>query len=187
MNRARDDLFNVESIHGRATMSPCGRYRYTLERSWSSLPRYVLWLMLNPSTADARENDATIRRCLGYARAWGYTGILVGNLYALRSTSPRMLDQVAVSGGDPIGPDNLASVRALVARASLIVCAWGRAGPVQSARFNVLQLLRPPQTPHILRMNAGDGLDPSHPLRLAADLKPRAWDVFAPMSPGHGP
>lgn len=185
MSRRPDQLFNFESIHGRATISADGRYRYTLERSWSSLPRYVLWLMLNPSTADGDTDDATIRRCQGYARAWGYTGILVGNLYAYRSTSPAMLTQVALQGGDPVGPDNVAAVRALIARASLIVCAWGREGPVQSARFNVVQLLRPPKVAHILRMNE-DGMNPSHPLRLSKSLEPQVWNLFEDRGPGAG-
>lgn len=187
MSPHQDTLFNYESLHGRATISACGKYRYTLERSWAALPRYVLWIMLNPSTADADTNDATIRRCLGYARAWGYTGILVGNLYAYRSTSPALLTQIALSGGDPIGPDNVAAVRGLIARASMIVCAWGREGPVQRARFDVLQLLRPPRIAHILKMNgADDDMNPSHPLRLAKSLEARVWDIFKDRGPGVG-
>lgn len=185
MNRQADDLFNFESLAGLATISADGRYRYTLERSWAQYPRYVLWLMLNPSTADGDADDATIRRCQGYARAWGYTGILVGNLYALRSTSPALLTQVAMQGGDPVGPDNLKRVRALLGRASMIVCAWGREGPVQSARFNVLQLLRPPRVAHVLRFNSD--LNPSHPLRLSKSLEPKVWDIFKDTGgPGAG-
>jgi hypothetical protein len=184
-------IFTEDSadVSGRAVFSPCGLYRYTLERAWAQLPRYVLWIMHNPSTADAAKNDATIRRCIGYARAWGYTGILVGNLYAWRSTSPRALYKIA----DPIGPENEQHVRGLVRRASLVVCAWGEAGPHSLARFNVLQLLRPgadrgglaPIEPHVLRLNTTNA-EPSHPLRLAKSLEPKRWGIFDNMGNGYG-
>lgn len=178
----------------RAILSPCGKYRYTLERAWASLPRYVLWLMLNPSTADATTNDATIRRCIGYAKEWGYSGILVGNLYAWRSTSPRGLLYAASAGSDPIGPENDRHVRGLITRASLVVCAWGQSGPTTRAKGAMLQLLRPrrhggdcPHEPHALKFNASG--EPAHPLRLSAKLeaKPWAvWDGLARLGNGHG-
>lgn len=176
-------------VSGRAIFSACGLYRYTLERSWASLPRYVLWLMLNPSTADAEKNDATIRRCLGYARAWGYTGILVGNLYAWRSTSPAGLLAAAAKGADIIGPENDRYVRGLVRRSSLVVCAWGRSGPLTAAKFQVMQLFRPPReigVPdlHLLRMNANQ--EPAHPLRLPKSLEPVRWDYFRNAGNGAG-
>jgi hypothetical protein len=170
-----------DDFPGRAVFSDCGNYRYTLERAWASLPRYVLWLMLNPSTADASTSDATIRRCLGYTRAWGYTGILVGNLYAWCSTSPAALASVA----DPIGPDNLMHLRGLIRRASLIVCAWGQTGPSTLARFEALQLLRPNAVaPHYLKLNHNG--EPGHPLRLPKTLEPKRWDVFRNSGNGAG-
>jgi hypothetical protein len=185
---------NAETMTRRAELSECGRYRYTLERAWAQLPRYVLWLMLNPSTADAAKDDATIRRCIGYARAWGYTGILVGNLYAWRSTSPRGLLYAGAAGSDPIGPENDRHVRGLVTRAELVVCAWGQTGPLTEARQRVLQILRPrrhggdcPHEPHALKFNANG--EPAHPLRLAAKLQPAhwpIWDKLADLGPGHG-
>lgn len=169
----------------RATISPCGRYRYTLERRWAKVPRFVLWLMLNPSTADASSNDPTIRRCIGFARTWGYTGILVGNLYAWRATNPRELWTVATRGGDPIGPENGRHLDSLIARAPLIVCAWGKRGPFTEAWFEVMQRLRPPAVPHFLRLTK-DG-QPSHPLYLPGDLRPTPWDYFTqPRGNGAG-
>jgi hypothetical protein len=111
-----------------ATISECGRYRYHLERSWASKPDYLLWVMLNPSTADATKNDATIRRCIGFAQRLGYTGILVGNLYALRATNPRAL-RAPPGGIDAVGPENNRWLRMLAGRASKIICAWGQTGP----------------------------------------------------------
>ena len=185
---------DAADVSGRAVFSECGKYRYTLERSWSALPRYALWIMLNPSTADAATNDATIRRCIGYARAWGYTGILVGNLYAWRSTSPRGLLFAAAAGSDPIGPENDRYLRGLVRRASLVMCAWGQSGPTTLAKNAALQAIRPRKyggdtghDPYVLKLNANG--EPAHPLRLSAKLEPAhwpIWDGLARTGNGHG-
>ena len=78
-----------------AVISECKRYRYVLTREarYGSIPcSRLMWLMLNPSTADARADDATIRRCRGFSQALGYGGaFMVGNLFALRATDPRAL------------------------------------------------------------------------------------------------
>lgn len=84
-----------------ADISACGAYRYRLDRLGALLGRgAVNFVMLNPSTADAEQDDPTIRRCLGYAFRWGFARLIVTNLYALRSTDPRALWEHP----DPIGP-----------------------------------------------------------------------------------
>src|SRR5437867_1481016 len=85
-----------------ATISDCGRYRYGLWRIWDESKPYCLFLMLNPSTADDIDNDATVERCQRRAAAMGYGGLHVANLFAWRSTDPSVLTSVP----DPIGPDN---------------------------------------------------------------------------------
>jgi hypothetical protein len=182
-------LFADLTGNGRAILSDCGRYRYTLERAWAQIPRYVLWIMHNPSKADASIDDATVRRCRGFALSWGYTGILVANLYAYRSTDPFELWRQAAAKVDVIGPDNQRHVVGLLRRASLVICAWGQEGPVQSARFNVLQAIRETHTPHILRMNHnkfGHETEPSHPVRLSGKLQPTRWPIFDEPGAGHG-
>lgn len=84
-------------------MSADGRYRYELRRDLRPGGGPLLeWVMLNPSTATASEDDPTIRRCMGFGRQWGYGSIVVRNLYAYRSATPRLLLTV----DNPIGPDN---------------------------------------------------------------------------------
>lgn len=103
-----------------AEISDCGRYRYSLRRAWGDGPT-VAFIGLNPSTADAENDDPTIRRCIGFAQAWGYSSLLMLNLFALRSTNPsRLLFDAA-----PIGPDTDARLNTDVLGASLVVAAWG--------------------------------------------------------------
>jgi hypothetical protein len=104
-----------------AAMSPCGRYRYSLWRRWDASKPTVLFVMLNPSTADADTDDPTIRKCIGFAKRWGYGTLLVGNLYALRATDPRELDTAPA----PVGRDNTDALYRLAGRADRVVAAWG--------------------------------------------------------------
>ncbi len=103
-----------------AVISPCGTYRYRLTREWANGEK-VLFIMLNPSTADAEKDDPTIRKCIGFARQWGYNGLTVVNLFAFRATDPREL----LATKDPIGPDNDTEILAAIAGHERIVAAWG--------------------------------------------------------------
>jgi hypothetical protein len=103
-----------------AELSDCGLYRYRLWRTWGSGER-MAWIMLNPSTADALDDDPTIRRCMGFARREGYDGIEVINLYALRSTKPRHL----FDHPDPEGPDNWSQWQLVLDDVTMVVAAWG--------------------------------------------------------------
>lgn len=100
-----------------AVLSDCGRYRYQLTRRWADGP-VLGWVMLNPSTADANDDDPTIRRCIGFSKANGYGGLIVRNLYAYRATDPTML----VNADDPIGPGNLDALSSIN---EPTVAAWG--------------------------------------------------------------
>lgn len=107
-----------------ADMSVDGKYRYRLWRWWGK-PPYVLWIMLNPSTADDVVDDPTIRRCVGFTKAWGMGGIEVVNIFALRATDPGELK----AADDPIGPRNDEIIGdGLNGPASHRVAAWGVAG-----------------------------------------------------------
>ena len=105
-----------------AVMDPTGMYRYSLVREWAPLiVERLLFVMLNPSTADATQDDPTIRRCIDFARQWNYGSLEVVNLFAFRATDADEL----VKAWDPIGPQNNEHIDLAVRRASTIVAAWG--------------------------------------------------------------
>lgn len=161
-----------------ATISQCGLYRYTLERKWAIGDRTVLWVMLNPSTADHEVNDPTIRRCIGFSKAWGYDGLMVGNLYAYRATKPAALWEA----GDNIdirGSENDAHLGRMAACASLIVAAWGGNADHRRA-VRTLHLLAGLGVVH--QLGATKGGMPLHPLYLPGDLKPVPITVYTPCA-----
>jgi hypothetical protein len=164
-----DVLFSVTEP-GAAVLSPDGHYRYGLMRSWGfpGLPRsWCHFVMLNPSTADARLDDPTIRRCAGYSKAWGYDGLVVTNLFALRATDPKSLYRVA----DPIGPGNDDTVIDVARRSAMTVCGWGAHGTWKDRGMSMLRKFRDHGiVPHALKLT-GSG-QPCHPLYLPGDLHP---------------
>lgn len=153
---------------GIAIFSACNRYRFELHRRLrvdSFADRGILWVMLNPSTADASKSDPTVTRCMTFSAKWGYPRFMVGNAYALRSTDPKGLWEVP----DPVGRGNDAHIRSMGIRADLVMVAWGGNIKPERARkvLDVLALLGPV---HALRVNA-DGT-PAHPLYLPSNLEP---------------
>jgi len=149
-----------------AVLSDCGIYRYSLTRRWSPGP-LLGWVMLNPSIADALVDDPTIRRCVGFARRWGFAGIVVRNLYALRATDPRELARHPA----PVGPDNHTHLDAAAGDA-LTVCAWGARGGTRGVDV-AAQLDE--RGAHLVCLGLTVGAQPRHPLRLAAALDPVAY------------
>jgi hypothetical protein len=147
-----------------AELSPCGRYRYRLSRTWSDRPP-VTFVMLNPSTADATSDDPTIRRCTGYAQNWGYGGLIVVNLYALRATDPDELWRVE----DPIGPVNDDHLREAFGVGGPIVAAWGCHG--RPSRIDTVLSYAPTLTALALTKSG----QPGHPLYLPAAATPFRW------------
>lgn len=150
------------TVSGGATFDSTGAYRYLLWREWGPGPR-VLFVMLNPSTADATADDPTLRRCIAFARSWGFASLEVVNLCAYRTPSPAILR----SHPDPIGPDNPVHVASAISRASLTVAAWGNHGSRYLAGLQDSLSLIPL---HALRLTATRS--PSHPLYLPKIASP---------------
>ena len=147
-----------------ATLDPSRVYRYTLERTWDPGRERVLWIMLNPSTADETSDDRTIQRCMDFARGWNYGGIIVGNLFALISPKPETL----LDHPDPVGPDNNKHLQRLSEDSGLVVAAWGVWGSTFPERqAYVKSLFRGRMS--CLGVNR-DGT-PKHPVRLGTHVR----------------
>lgn len=159
-----------------ADISPCGTYRYLLTRWWGDpeqtnrmRQRSPLFVMLNPSTADATNDDHTIIKCRGFAEYWGYEGIKVVNLYAHRTRWPRELK----AAGYPVGPRNKPVVTTEVMTAfrlnAPIVLAWGgNAEPEGTLRFfGWLRDLPGDDDIPMTCLGTTKSGEPKHPLMLA--------------------
>lgn len=153
-----------------AVLSPCRNYRYALSRVWDASQPYVLFICLNPSTADETEDDNTIRRCIGFAKSWGYGGLVMANLFAWRATEPSDMKQQ----NDPLGDKNDSWLVELASHAGIVVAAWGNDGNFRQRSAQVRALL--PDL-YYLKMN-GTG-EPSHPLYLKKTLTPVLWAALA--------
>lgn len=156
-----------DGMNRSAVLSQCGRYRYYLSRGWSNAPK-VTWVCLNPSTADAMQDDPTIRRCIGFARSWGHGSVAVVNLYAWRTTYPKELRAAGKSGFDIVGPDNDRHVCGAAMDAGLVVVAWGRNGRDRHRIHRVLTLLEAEGVQPMCLGVTQEG-QPNHPLMLAGD------------------
>lgn len=158
-------------VTGAAKFSPSGAFRYWLDRRWDTSLPMCCWIMLNPSTANAIEDDPTVRRCQGYARTWGYGGLTVVNLFALCATDPAGL-RVGATVADPVGPRNDEHILMLARIAKLTVCAWGVHGAYLGRGEAVRHLLAGIPL-HVLGLTAGG--HPKHPLYLKRELQPQLW------------
>ncbi len=147
-------------IHSSAEFSPCRSYRYALRRVWQPCRPLVLFIGLNPSTADASMDDPTVRRCATFAQAWGFGGLLIGNLFAYRSSDPSVLARLP----DPIGLENDAWLTCLAVEVSLSVAAWGNRGRLHDRSRAVSKLLGELSCLGLTRQG-----QPRHPLYTRAD------------------
>ena len=161
-----------------AVVSPCGRYRYSLHRDWRGLfpAPSMCWIMLNPSTADGREDDPTIRRCLRFAEAHGCGSLTVVNLFAFRATDPDRLKDL--SREERTGPDNDAAIVAAVREAAYVVAAWGACKfAAVRAKQVVDDLIQPMGDRPLICLGTLKGGAPRHPLYVPRDQKFAAFGV----------
>lgn len=158
----------LASAQRDAIISRCGCFRYWLMRRWAPGPR-LLFVMLNPSTADAEVDDATIRRCTTFAAAHDFASLAVVNLFAYRATDPADLKRA----GWPVGPDADHYIASAADGADAICVAWGAVGDHGPANDRVQQVMpilaasgKPVQCLRITRSGF-----PAHPLYLPGDCR----------------
>ena len=158
-----------------AIISDCSKYRYELHREWDKDKGKVLFIMLNPSTACGVSDDLTTRRCINFAKKWGYGGISIGNIYPFRAKRPKDLKKwlndttVFVYGAHRT---NKAHVQEMAQKADMIVCAWGcnyKSGIPEWVEelgdLNYLEL-------------CDDGVTPKHPLgNISKDAIPTSYKL----------
>lgn len=175
-------------MNGGAFISDCGKFRYHLWREWDDTIDRLPFIMLNPSTAGADEDDPTVRKCVGFAKRLGFGGIEVFNLFAYRATKPVDLR----NNNYQVGPDNDLIMTAGLARMRMhergyVICAWGA---------NARNLSRPQEVrTHLalagVRLRAlrllADGT-PEHPLMLPYSCQPMPLngDPYKTKEPSHG-
>lgn len=169
-------------IHRSAVITQDGQYRWSLQRQWDKGPMCA-WVMLNPSIADAYTDDPTIRRCMNFARDWGYGGISVVNLYALRSTDPKALWQHP----DPIGPHNDEELAFVAANCPLTVLAWGGNAPSSRAvaATDILHRTYEHDGHQLAVLGWTKNDQPRHPLYMRANTRPQPWygeELHAPTT-----
>lgn len=156
-----------------AKISECGKYRYELWRVWDNSKSRVTFIMLNPSIANENIDDPTIRRCIGFAKYWGYGGIHVCNLFAYRSTDPKELLKVE----DPIGPLNKSHITSCSYLSDIVIFAWGN-GNIVSKLMAKNKEYQPLEDVYSKKANyielSKDGV-PKHPLYLKKDNKPKSY------------
>lgn len=168
-------------LENDATLSDCGHYRYVLSRLWNPERDTVVFCMLNPSTADAANDDPTIRKCVSLANSWGYGRLVVVNLFAFRATDPRELRKA----NNPVGPDNDVHIAEQTA-GRVTICAWGATAmqwPTPkhmptlkwAARADAVRsLIEKLGQPRHLGLTQDQ--HPRHPLYVPGTVRPSAFD-----------
>lgn len=155
----------MSTIERSAYISECGTYRYSLTRGWDATLPPLVWMMLNPSTADAEVDDPTIRRVVGFTQRPGcYGAAIVVNLYALRPPKPVRL------ATDPVGPLNDVILKSYGATWD-VMAAWGAHAPLRAAQV----LMGPLRGRHLFCLGKTKDGFPRHPLYVKADQR---FEVF---------
>lgn len=159
-----------------ATISPCMKYRYSLWRLWDNTS-FLNIVGLNPSTADAELDDPTIRRCIGFAKQWGYGGLYMTNLFAFRSTDP---DKMKVQT-DPVGTDNDKTLIDIASKAGCVVIAWGNHGKHLDRDRFVLRLFAEKKI-KVQCFGLNENNTPKHPLYQPKDVVLQSFNLHTSLT-----
>lgn len=163
-----------------AKISSCGLYRYSLWRSWDQEGGILCLIMLNPSTADAAKDDPTVSAAIKFAQRWGFGSLIIGNLFAWRSSSPKNLRD-AVEAQVGVGIDNDGELTDMFLNADEVAVGWGSEGRRYAARVRKVHGMiltyhgRPPKC--VGTTNTGD---PKHWLLRFHTAKQKAEAALVP-------
>lgn len=153
-----------------AIFSKCKNYRYTLWRWWDPEKEYLMVIGLNPSTADATNDDPTIRRCVRFAKDWNFGGLCMTNLFALRATNPKVM----LKHSEPIGVDNNGWLQYIGRSAGMILAAWGSHGDYLS-RNKIIRKMMYDLDLRLYCLGITKSRAPRHPLYIKANTKPEIF------------
>jgi len=153
-------------MNNQCIFSPCRKYRYLLRHGWEELfpENAILWIGLNPSTADESQLDPTLRRIKGYSIREGFNCFYMANLFGFRSTDPSGLREV----DDPTGEGNDAAILQAAGKCKMIVAAWGGHGKYLDRARQVVELLSGRELLCLSKTSSGE---PGHPLYLPASAQ----------------
>lgn len=158
------------------------RFRYLLWRTWDKALPPLGMVLLNPSTADETENDATISRCIERARRMGHGGLLLANLFAYRATDPKELYRLRREL-DVIGRGNDAAIMQVAKTCPRVVCGWGNHGALDGRGAYVgwmLTELSARRGFELLALRVTKTGEPEHPLYLPYELSPTLYSRVYP-------
>ena len=152
----------MESVKKGAELSPCRTYRYALWRIWDETKPKVMFIGLNPSTADENTDDNTITRCINFAKDWGYGGLYMTNLFAYRSPDKSQLYFV----DEPVGEYNDKYIVEYAKLSEKVIAAWGNDGAFLERSKLVANLISP-----LFCLEVNKTGEPKHPLYVRADME----------------
>lgn len=171
------ELERKDGVWCHALFSDDRVYRYVLTRQWASRGGWATFVGLNPSTADERVDDPTIRRCMGFARQWGCGAMVMLNIFAFRATDPKQMKRAA----DPVGPENdvrlwdWTSICDAKYTGGPVVACWGAHGSHLGRSERVANDLRRSTSYGLSVFGRTKAGEPKHPLYLAKDTPLKLW------------
>jgi hypothetical protein len=169
-------LFNSDSPEtplNWAKFSDCGKYRFFLQRMWDESLPSIMFIGLNPSTANESTDDPTIRRVKGFAKEWGFGGVYMVNLFGIVSSDPSII----IQSPEPVGKDNNRWIKAIAKRVQTVVFAWGAFTAAKASQQDSLITNQFPKA--IALRKTKDGF-PGHPLYVPSNVKPIYFSTGEP-------
>lgn len=148
-------------LENDAVISDCGKYRYLLRRTWDHSKPRALLIMLNPSTADARQDDATIRSCVRLLTGLGYGSMEVVNVFAWRATKPTDLPRFT----EAVGPKNPDTIDGAIGRCDVVIVAWGANSMAMEYGKQIISTVRASR-PAVYCFGKTQAGAPKHPLYI---------------------